>query len=71
MQWRSMKTVPRHFKLLWFTIQWENGERSVELYDFVPRYRHPYVATAIAWAPVVAPIPYTGTIEGLDAEVES
>lgn len=61
MQWRSMKTARRNFGLKWFTIQWDNGERSVQMHDFVPY-------GAIAWAHIVDPTPYTGTLEELDME---
>lgn len=61
MKWQSMKTAPRNFGLKWFTIQWDDGERSVDLCYFVP-------IGAIAWAHIVAPDPYTGTVEELDAE---
>ena len=62
MQWQSMKTARESSGLKWFTIQWEDGDRSVHVYEFVP-------VSAIAWAPFVTPTPYAGTLEELDAEV--
>ena len=66
MKWQPMKTAPRDGRLVMVTVLVGRGERVVVM-DQYP-YLTGYPAEAIAWARIVAPTPYTGTLEDLDAE---
>lgn len=64
MKWQSMKTAPRDGTWVWVTFEAVDGER------WVAAWRYSYPKDAIAWMPG-EPTPYTGTLEELDAEVDS
>lgn len=62
MQWQSMKTAPKDGTLVCVTQQ-KVGYRVVTT-DY-----YPFSRDSIAWLPPPPePIPYTGTLEELDAE---